>query len=494
MNNSDYETIISNHIEHCLEEKYVIYGTGEVAKIYYKKITEKFGDNAIQFFIDGKSTKREFCGKMVCRPCNLQKIDLKQYKFLLATISKIPLFTEKLIENGVKKEQIIPPIYHFSADYILENQKNIEEIFVYPQISKDEDIRIKNFLCDLSKIEMQNSSKKVKINIYKLSDKICEDYHGKFKKVDKIPREISDKSLILIWDVSRLRDKEILAHKNAYCCDSTILYHLYPKMMMAIMEIVNQELSTSLKEQSKKNYLDLKKKCERKKYSLVCGMGPSFNANQEQLKTIEIDSFNIVCNNFYNVDTEIIPTAYAVHDYDYCDLLRNQLDEIIDYVIKNKVYFFVPYNWLYFLDSKDVRLKKLLIGLTPLDEEKNIVTEDRMMYKNYDNVVPAMLLPIAAGINRKVCIIGCDGKNKAGQWEHSDGELVEEFDVEKATKHKKIFLKLDGINNRDEYEEKLNDMYKDYFEYAEEKNIDIVALAPSNYKEINKRFDSNFFK
>lgn len=488
MNDKDYEKIISKHIENCEDGKYVIYGTGGVAKIYYNKITEKYNDDRICFFIDGKYDKKEFLNKTVYAPEKLKGKNLQEYKFILGTVSKIPLFTQNLIDLGVRKEQIIRPICHFSPKYMLQNQKEIKKIFVYPKISELNNETLKYLFDDLINIKDNFESNKVSVLGYKIDSEILKKYDYNIEYFECFPEDFNSNDIVLVWDVEKIFDKEIANCDNIYCCDSSVVYHLYPRMIMAIAEIVNKNLTEKLEERSRENYLKLKEKCKDKNNALVCGMGPSFKENEEKIKKILPSSISIVCNTFYNVETDIIPMVYAMQDYDYCHLQRYQLEEIKNYIVKNKVFLFVPYNWLYLMDSSDKYLNELIIGLHPLDEQNNIVNENSMSYKDYANVVPAMLFSIAAGLNKNIYVVGCDGKNKSGKWEHSDGKIDEKF------KRDKVFLQHDEADNWTEYEKAIDLMYEEFFKYAENKGIAFKVLTKSNYLQLQKRYDLNILK
>ena len=51
--------------DYCEKEKYVLYGTGEVARSYYTQLVEKISVNSIVFFIDSMSKERELFDKKI---------------------------------------------------------------------------------------------------------------------------------------------------------------------------------------------------------------------------------------------------------------------------------------------------------------------------------------------------------------------------------------------------------------------------------------------
>jgi hypothetical protein len=299
--------------------------------------------------------------------------------------------------------------------------------------------------------------------------------------------DISDDSeqIVLVWDASSLLDVELKEKENVYCCDRNVLHQLYSKMLLAIVCKYNgTEKLNEVKIKSKQNYLYFKEKTKQKNYSLVCGMGPSLKNNEEKIKTILSDCVTFVCNDYYRVETDIIPDAYVLQDRDYLESEKDSLISIIKYVIKNRIYLFVAESWVSVIEEQYPEISPLIIGLKPMVEGIYIISEEQLKYRNYTNVVPAMVLPVASGIKDVVYIIGCDGRNNE-TWEHSDGRIAVWTDDNPETKK---FLKMDNIESFSEYDDVVNRMYREFMCYAENKGISFVSLVHSNFSEIDKRY------
>ena len=88
-------------------EKYVLFGTGEVAKSYYTQLKEAALSDCISFFVDSMSKERELFGKEICKLDDISEISINDYKYVLCTYTSSVSMENELLKRGVKKENII---------------------------------------------------------------------------------------------------------------------------------------------------------------------------------------------------------------------------------------------------------------------------------------------------------------------------------------------------------------------------------------------------
>lgn len=480
--------ILLQHIKNEKENEFVIYGTSMLADIYYDFLSDKFGEQSIAFFIDGKREVGTHKGKQVYTINELSavNINITDYKFVLATLSKIPLFISNLNKIGVGLDHIVEPIVTFSADYLSQNITKIDRVVFYPAYKNlDNMYEMINYINTSIKFDEDNNQ------VVFLSDTEAPNTElpmgFKIEKTSKFSELINDQVLVMVWDSKYIFDEQLTGIENLFCCDGTIIFHLIERMILAISgKFWDKHIVEDL---SKKNYERMINQYSHYKYCVVCGMGTSIHEASVSYKELIKNGLTIVCNNFYRVKIDINPDVYVAQDNDYLTISNSELEKMIQYILKNKIYFCVNKSWIPIILSKYPEIKNWIIGLEPLDEEICFPHISRLAYKNYANVIPAMGIPIASGLKDIIYITGCDGGGAKGKWVHAD-----KFVTGKSAMgiYGTPLVKFNDGEKFTEYEKAVNGMYKQLLSYGEMQEKKYISLTHSNFEEIELRnIDNN---
>ncbi|MBA4685686.1 MAG: hypothetical protein H2184_00910 [Candidatus Galacturonibacter soehngenii] len=480
-----YKQILLKKMKKLQKAKYVIYGTKDVALIYYDEVIRKFGEDSIAFFIDGKKESDYFKGKPVFKCDEIVDKNVNDYKYIIGSVSKIPFLSNNLKKMGVKQDSIIDTINHFSADYLEENIDNIQNIFLYPPIESK--TILEEIIKELDNYIIVSHKSKQSVKIYtnfNIEIALPNGYELCNEKVQL--SQSKEKDIVLVWEAERLIDRELENVENVFCFDNKFIVHLGPKILTAVMTKFMQTKSEEYyKELSKSHFSDLIDKCKNFDNAIVCGGGPSLNDLDKKYGELLKNSCIVVCNGFHNLEKtlNIIPTVYCVEDYDYLSgKLREQMDRIVDYVIRNKVYLCVKLRWVAVCCARYPQLEDLIIGID-VTEHDVIPSVENLLHTTSDNVVTSMCAPVASGLTNNVYFVGCDGV-KNGEWWHADKSKPER----ELHKYTDVFLQPKYCEDIMEYIKTLNLLYKRFLEYGESKGKKYYLLTHSTIEELEKRY------
>lgn len=456
-------------------KQYIIYGTGKIADIFYEKIVQETSEDNILGFINEKLDIKEYKGKTVmkCREIPAKYIEDPQIIFIVATVSKISLFARKLNEIGIENERIFKSTTVFSCDCFEEDLRPIKRVVLYPPISNKEILRQK----------MQEFSDVLESNVtvvYLVNDGFSLEECNENNMLMNISDYNAQKAdLLWVWKADCVHDAFVQKSDYAICCDDDFLYHSVERMHMILNNKIYME---NYQELSKRNYMRMVDELSDFEYATVCGMGPSLLNMSEKNAQIVKNGCIIVCNNFYDVDCDWIPHVYVLQDNDYLsEEYRSVTNKIVEYVLKHRVYLFVDNQWLNTFLYRYPDLIDLIIGIKK-KEELCYPTSNELCYFPQDNVVPAMSIPIALGLKDKIYIIGCDGENNSGAWEHANGEVVEN---EIFCEHR--FMMLNAILNCREYTQYVDNLFENIIKYGEEFGKKCNSLVNGSYNHLNER-------
>lgn len=459
--------------------KYIIYGTGKVADIYYDKIANETSEESIVCFIDEKMPINEYRGKKVlkCRDIPDEYIRDENLKFITATISKISMFNRNLEMLGINKEKIINPTKVFSVNSFEEDEEKIRKIIVYPYIEKEEKLR--ELIDEFKNTTFFNMDDEIEIVF---CSKMHYDVHllpNGYSIIGNEKININEEDLIWVWKAENINDNFLRDKKRIVCCDDDFLFHSVERMHIALNNKINKRKYDAL---YKKNYIKLSKRIKEYNYSVVCGMGPSLKNMDRETEDIVKNGVVIVCNDFYKVDTAICPHIYVLIDSEFlAEKEKERMNTIINYIIEKNAYLFVYEKWISIILSRYPKIIDNIIGLK-ISEKICFPSEEQLSFFPVDNVVPCMCIPIASGFKETIYIIGCDGNDKKGGWEHADGRYLDN-DIYK----KKTFLMVNSIETNYEYTRYVDQLLNNVMSYGENMGKQYFSLAKSNYESLKNR-------
>lgn len=454
---------------------YVIYGTGKIADIFYEKIVEFTSSDNVLGFINEKLDIDEYQEKpvMKCRELPTEYIENNQVKFIIATVSKIPLFCRKLSELGISNDRMIKSTSIFSCDCFEEDDRTINRVVLYPAITDFSVLKEK-----MQEFDDITHSDLVDV-VYLIDDKdtfMEEDKQDNLCEISQYTYLEND--LIWVWNADCVMDNFVKESSQAICCDGDFLYHSVQRMHMLLN---NKIYKDNLEDLSHNNYIRMLEEIEGLEYATVCGMGPSLLNMSEENTHIVKNGCIIVCNKFYDVKCDWVPHLYVLQDNHYiADHFRDVMDKIAEYVVMNHVYLVVDSKWLITILYRYPTLRDLIIGLEQR-EQMCYPTADDLYYFPQDNVVPAMAIPVALGLRDTIYVIGCDGGTASGAWGHANGEII------KNDTFGKRFLELNAISTMKGYAEYVDSLFGKVIKFGEERGKSCYSLVVSAYEQLNER-------
>lgn len=403
-------------------KKYIIYGTSNVAEKYYNSLTQKYGKDCVECFIDTWLTKKEFCGKRVIKPEELSQLDKDNYLYVLGTYTNKNSMIGELCKYGVRNSNIVVE-RDYSGDCFEKIIKHVNSILIYPEITEKEkiknlDIKIRTLVPNLSKTVVYMdviSSLSIENTSFCIKDEVIIDKYD----------------LILVWKKESLNDKKLKNNDRVFCIDNSFFARIETRILLRLNYLLSDDRDKKLRKQV--SYNQYKQLCEQynSKKCYVFGAGPSCKNNLEQIDVR--NSVRIVCNGFANnqeLMAKIRPNIYAIADEELLTCENVKLVQNIANYIKDNVCVIVTTKEI--AENLVARYWELCgkIIVFELDSYTiNFPTINNMnvLRKAY-NVITALAIPIASAISDDVCISGCDGIDlgkEMKEWEHAENLTAE---------------------------------------------------------------------
>lgn len=407
------------------EKKYIIYGTGDVAKSYYEQLVKVINDDKICYFIDSVKKQDFLYGKKVLLPDELNTIDKNSYQYILGTLSSAPSMEGELLRQGVSGNNIVK-CNQYSVDVFDAFQCPIKNILLYPSFPNIEEM--KKIIGKFEWYVTELKPKGIVVDYHCIVEKqgeIVDFPHQQFHFIEKIKKEYYD--LVLVWDKKFLTDESINAFANIFCIDPLFYRNIDAKILTRLNYKISEQDWDML---SKQNYRKIETMCNANTRAFVFGAGPSFEEGSKRCRQMaQLDDIRIVCNscicNAYAIE-QCNPNLYVLADVLYLTLeYKSQLDMIVDYMLEHKGFIIVHKWWMPCLKMRYPQIESILIGM---DESATEIcypnSESRSVYAKAHNVITKYAIPIASALSQKIYIAGCDGAKIVGnsfEWNHCDG-------------------------------------------------------------------------
>lgn len=407
------------------EKKYIIYGTGDVAKSYYEQLVEIVNQDAVCYFIDSIKKQDFLYGKKVLLPSELNTIDKSAYQYILGTLSSGVSMEGELLRQGISFKNIIKS-KQYTEDVFEEFFYPIKKILIYPSFSNVKELKeiIEKFEWYVPEL----NQKDIIVDYYYIPE-------NEGEKVDFIPRsfhliekrEKENYDLVFVWKKRYLTDEFINSFSNVFCIDPSFYRNIDSKILPQLNYKISGKDWDMVSEQ---NYQKIEKMCASNTRAFVFGSGPSFAEGSEKCRQLaQAGDIRIVCNacicNEYAME-QCTPNLYALADslyltWDY----KDQMDQIVEYMIKHKGFLIVHKWWMPLLEIRYPQIKSMLIGM---DESATEIyfpnSKLRSVYAKAHNVITKYAIPIVSALTQKIYISGCDGAKiveNSFEWDHCDG-------------------------------------------------------------------------
>ena len=390
-----------------MKNKVIIFGTGYVAERYYNRLQNMKDKYEVTYFLDSMGKKKEFHGKSVINPDELEKIEKNEYYYICGSDGSKNSMKNELLKKGVSESNIMV-MENYSGENLYREIDDFKRVIVYPEIT---DLKIYNELN--KKIQYYFSNIQDVEILYKIEDLKTDD-------------------VVLVWNHESLCELENMGilysngYKRVYCIDNSY----YSGRDAHILTQLNYVKNKKYHSVSDKNLRKLEENGYDKAF--VFGAGPSLSKGIEIWKNRFNDKndLKIVCNHIYASAKfmELIkPNIYTLVDslYIYPEG-KEFLDGIIAYVVNNNCYLVVNEYWVPLLCEKNNKLAEHIIGLSMTAKDISIPkTGCREVYYKAVDVMTSLMLPIASALTDNIYISGCDGypeKNENVQiiWEYDE--------------------------------------------------------------------------
>ncbi len=430
--------------------KYIIFGTGSVAKRIYDKLLEE--NITPEFFIDSMLSKNEFCNRKVYKLNYLSEIPANDYHYLLGSIGNVTTMRYELIQLGIMEDNI-ESFMDFSEAGFEKRVKNVNNILIYPE-------------CNNQEYEQLNKN---------LDKYLCYKEHVtidiKNNEFDWSNLDISEYDVVLVWNQERLYDEYLDSSNVVFCIDNNFYFAIMERILLRLSYKINCENTIiDFKTPIKNNFSRLLSQNYTDAY--VFGNGPSLEQGLELYKKHHNKkSCAIVCNAYVNInsDNTIVPHVYCFEDVGY--LSENRFSIVLaamEYACKYNCFFIVPTFWLPYLYKFTPLILNHIIGydLDAHDVTFPTVQELSICCKG-GNVVTAVSIPFASTITKTIYICGCDGtKKKKQNWEYSSKIInITSSDL--------------SLFDWDDYGEKHNNYFENLLKYGEQNGNKYICITNS---------------
>lgn len=414
----DYKNIIMNFplpdLDYKVNQKYVIFGTGEVAEAYFYRLNELYGSDVIECFIDSLLCKTEFWGKKVRKPSQLTVYELKNYKFIIGSFSSSLGMRQELLNLGVQRENIICG-KNYSEDSFAKIE-NIQRIYIYPQISEKEilEMLIKKIMWFVPALDGSD----LLIDIPTTISSFRVTLSNNIKLIDQKDK-ISNKDydIVLVWNKDYLENNILKKFENVYCIDPKFFFMIDMKILVELNNIIyGKDNMKRLQETSKKNFRVFCNSHKETKTGIVCGTGPSLMEGVKKFLVIT-DKYSIraACNACINSNefmSIMQPNIYGLSDIKYLtEEHTDEMNSIIQYIRnKEESVLIIPYSWITFINKKYKGIERKVVGIQLDAKSIQFPTIDKLsIYKKAHSIVTRFVLPVVSSLCDTIYIVGCDG-------------------------------------------------------------------------------------
>lgn len=455
------------------EEKYIIYGTGDVAKSYYEQLVKIINEDNVCYFIDSVKKQDFLYGKKVLLPSELDTIDKKSYQYILGTLSSAASMEGELFKQGISSNNIIK-CNQYSVDVFDAFQCPIRKILLYPSFPNVEELKkiIEKFEWYVPELNQRD----IIVDYQYVSEnqgEVVNSFTPKFRLIDRIEKESYD--LVLIWDKKYLMDEFIHLFTNIFCIDPLFYQGIDAKILTRLNYKISEKDWDIV---SKHNYQKLEAMCSSNTKAFVFGSGPSFEEGSEKCREMaQPDDIRIVCNACILNESAIeqcSPNLYVLIDIFYLtEELKGQLDLIAEYMIKHRGFLIVQKWWMPLLESRYPQIESILIGMDESAMEVCFPNSDLCsVYAKAHNVITKYAIPIASALAQKIYIAGCDGAKIVGNtsvWDYCNGTKV--------------------VSLRQAYTLEHYAYFEELLQYGEAEGKEYIPLTTSYIPALERRFN-----
>lgn len=468
---------------------YVIYGTQEIAQLYYDVLYDLYGDNAIDFFIDSSlQAPKRFCNHPVLHIAQIKQHKKNNQIYIIAAFhNEQDRMIDNLKENGIDEKSILPPIIYFRDDYIAKYLEKSRNIYFYNRFNSI--LEIKNwieetsFYLDYEDIDVTFNYVCNEIND---TDNIDSKVHI-IRNTFKYPETIYD--IIIVTDFESIHRVKAECVNPILCIDNRINTQTKPYVYTAISNYIYGIPDYQV--YYKNNFKQLVKVINTTEGILLCGNGPSLGEGITKNKRIIDRLFPIACNNIYQAEDimeELNPRGYMLSDqgffrYEKQDMLRS----IVDYVNHHDCYFIFPKKWERMIVEKLKVNKDKMIAFEFVRDQIYIPDENNLKCCPAGTVVLTMGVPIGIACDSDIYFIGCDGQKIEGKevkWEYQKG-----LDNSKlSSKTNRNSLIGPGSKTRMRATMDMENSYSKLLMEVERRGKKYCTLTHSNFSILEKRY------
>lgn len=436
-------------------DKFVLYGTGEVARSYYKQLVKKIPVENIMFFIDSMSNEKELFGKKIYRPESLDKEKLNDYKYMLCTFTSAVGMENELLKIGINVQNIIKSS-KYTLDSFIKFKMSGNKVCLYPMMDKESYKKIKHKIKDyvLPQLDLKMDV------VLKENSKNIDDI--KPISIVESYQQMSNYDLILVWNKKNLQDEIINGLDNVFCIDENFFQYIDIKLLAWLdYKLLSKQQKEKITQISQRNFVKLIEKKYSKSY--VFGTGPSMEDGMRICLEEEKDDniYKIVCNGAirdkYFME-KLKPNIYTLSDSFFID--RDNIEyitKIVNYINENDIYLCIPAFWIPLYIYKYKLNEDKVIGFSEMRSEIFFPSENCLeLYSKAHNVITKYAVPIASALSDSIYISGCDGAKK------EEGKMI----FEHLADDKQVLKKMEVLNHYAyfkqiiEYGERLHKVYK----------------------------------
>lgn len=464
-----------------------IYGTGEVAGSYYRKLMN-MDENCVDCFIDSMKSKEVYFNKKVLLPSELTNVN--KYIYVLASYTSSTSMKAELLKHGVIEENIIYD-KRYTIDSFINIEHNIKHIILYPPIDTLDKLQEleQSLLYYLPSIKVSNVRLDILCNnrILGLLEQSADEHIVYTERIEYLDKE----DLILVWDKNYLFKEDIVRHKYTYCIDPRFFQFIDTKILLSLNDkIITEEIKMKYEQNSKIIYKSFYEEYNNVEKAYVFGNGPSISEGIDKIPSLNTDkALKIVCNGCINnikVMNAINPNTFIISDINHFKSeYESQVIAIMNYVMNNPCILVIPSYAYTYVVNKYPQIINKLVGLAENAKSINFPLPNKLsVYAKAHNVITRYSIPIASALAKKVYVLGCDGidlgQSQKLRFDHYQGTEI----VSTEKNYDDIELSLVYFMNHYTF-------FRELIEYGEEVGVEYITITQSHIPVLNERLEKN---
>lgn len=439
-----------------------IYGAGVIGLSYKRQLEQKQCENLIEGYIETNPRVPIYENLPVLKLENLSNEQLTNCQFLIASEAFQDEIKASLLNAGVTNSQVFMPVissFPMRLPVWPSNSVLAKSVCFYPKVKTQHTLadlleRSAWYLASLppSQIIIPVDSS--------LNIESCNTSHVTIT-YESSSQQLEKSDLILVWDAEAATSERLATFiSKSYCVDPHTIPAVEVRNYRALaLNCSSEESIAQLAVHSKRNFVELQKRCNEHSLTTLLGNGPSIS----QAMNMDLSSSNnLICNSAVkneNLLAYVKPKAIVFDDpafySGYKEYTRNFVLDLINACEKHDCFCITSFDSALLLLTHWPKLAEYIIAIPVVRNQStswskyqkkfNTPSLEHFYVNDSWNILSLLLLPIATSVSKKIELIGFDGREPKEDyyWKHNESVQYSELMQEVIDSHPAFFNNVD---------------------------------------------------